>query len=203
VQAWVEEITGKPWPEASFGEALKDGKILVKLSNKVRKLGGPNMKKLKANTSKLGFKQMENISGFLQNCRALGMAEQELFCTPDLYEKKNLALVVDGLFAFASHVQAKTPGYEGPTLGSGASHKGGKKFEGKSYAGATLLSMGSRGIQEKAVISRSRDIGFGRDASGESTGGVSQLSMGSRGIMDETEVSRAKDIGFGADAGQS
>jgi len=34
------------------------------------------------------FKQMENISNFLKACRALGVAEHDLFETVDLYEAK-------------------------------------------------------------------------------------------------------------------
>lgn len=38
--------------------------------------------------------QMENISNFLKACRAVGVAEYSLFETVDLYEGKDLGLVV-------------------------------------------------------------------------------------------------------------
>lgn len=38
--------------------------------------------------------QMENISNFLKACRAVGVAEHSLFETVDLYESKDLGLVV-------------------------------------------------------------------------------------------------------------
>lgn len=45
-------------------------------------------------TSSLAFKQMENISGFLRGCRAVGVQEFEVFETADLYDQKNIDLVV-------------------------------------------------------------------------------------------------------------
>lgn len=39
-------------------------------------------------TSKMPFKQMENISNFLKACRVLGVAEHDLFETVDLFEQK-------------------------------------------------------------------------------------------------------------------
>lgn len=38
--------------------------------------------------------QMENVSNFLKACRAVGVAEHSLFETVDLYEGKDLGLVV-------------------------------------------------------------------------------------------------------------
>lgn len=40
------------------------------------------------------FVQMENVSNFLKACRAVGVAEHSLFETVDLYEGKDLGLVV-------------------------------------------------------------------------------------------------------------
>lgn len=40
------------------------------------------------------FAQMENVSNFLKACRAVGVAEHSLFETVDLYEGKDLGLVV-------------------------------------------------------------------------------------------------------------
>lgn len=38
--------------------------------------------------------QMENVSNFLKACRSVGVAEHSLFETVDLYEAKDLGLVV-------------------------------------------------------------------------------------------------------------
>ena len=38
----------------------------------------------KINTSKLAFKQMENVTFFLKACREIGVPQSSLFETPDL-----------------------------------------------------------------------------------------------------------------------
>lgn len=45
--------------------------------------------------------QMENISNFLKACRAVGVAEHSLFETVDLYEGKDIGLVVRCLVRLA------------------------------------------------------------------------------------------------------
>jgi hypothetical protein len=48
------------------------------------------------------FKQMENISNFLRACRALGVPEPDLFETVDLFEEKDISLVVRCLDSLVS-----------------------------------------------------------------------------------------------------
>lgn len=45
---------------------------------------------------------MENVSNFLKACRAVGVAEHSLFETVDLYEGKDIGLVVRCLVRLAS-----------------------------------------------------------------------------------------------------
>merc|ERR1712242_186644 len=63
------------------------------------------------------FNQMENIKKFLGMARGIGMNESSLFSTPDLFEEKNMAIVVTALFTFGGFVQAKVPEYTGPKIG--------------------------------------------------------------------------------------
>ncbi|XP_075243885.1 myophilin-like [Convolutriloba macropyga] len=77
-------------------EALKDGVYLCMLINilfpgTVRKI----------NTSKMAFKQMENIGNFLDGCETVGVNREDLFQTVDLYEGENMAQVVNGIYALA------------------------------------------------------------------------------------------------------
>lgn len=44
------------------------------------------------------FKQMENVSKFLQGCRAIGVPSFDCFETLDLYEEKNMAGVLRSVF---------------------------------------------------------------------------------------------------------
>lgn len=45
--------------------------------------------------------QMENVSNFLKACRSVGVAEYSLFETVDLYEGKDIGLVVRCLVSLA------------------------------------------------------------------------------------------------------
>jgi len=105
--AWIEAVLGKSvLPEggqaseqADFGEGLKDGSVLCELINALR----PGSVK-KINTMKAPFKQRENIELYLKGCEAYGLKTQDLFQVNDLYESKNLYMVVDNLFTLGGMV---------------------------------------------------------------------------------------------------
>ena len=48
--------------------------------------------------------QRENIEMFLKGCEAYGLKAQDLFQVNDLYENKNLYMIVDNLFLLGGHV---------------------------------------------------------------------------------------------------
>lgn len=93
-QDWMEAVTGEPFAD-EFGEELRNGKKLCLLINAIK----PGAVR-KVNDSRMPFKQMENISNFLKACRAVGVAEYSLFETVDLFEGKDLGLVVRCLVSF-------------------------------------------------------------------------------------------------------
>ena len=109
----IESVTGEAVGDGPFGETLKNGQLLVKLINKI-KVG--SVKKME--TSGLAFKQMENISNFLRACRAVGVEEYEVFETVDLYEEKDLSVVVDCLYALSRTAQKKVSSFQGPYISS-------------------------------------------------------------------------------------
>lgn len=92
---WIEELTGISFTE-SFGPQLKNGVMLCELLNAVKP--GTIKKVVK---SKLAFKQMENVSHFLTACKGLGVPSGALFETVDLFEQKDLGLVLQALFALS------------------------------------------------------------------------------------------------------
>jgi hypothetical protein len=63
------------------------------------------------------FKKMENIANFLKAIRSLGMRENEMFSTPDLYEEKNVRQVVDSMHALGRLLQDIMPDAPWPKLG--------------------------------------------------------------------------------------
>jgi len=117
---WLERVIDEPLDFANpeeglqdqqeFGTLLKDGILLCKLINQlcpgaVRKI----------NTMSAPFKQRENIELFLKGCETYGLKPQDLFQVNDLFENKNLYMVVDCLCALGGMAQKN--GFDGPALG--------------------------------------------------------------------------------------
>lgn len=89
-QEWIEGVTGEAF-EGGFEDSLRDGVKLCKLLNTI-KPGAVRRVNTKEGQNK--FKQMENISNFIRGCREIGVKEYSLFETVDLYEGKDVGLVV-------------------------------------------------------------------------------------------------------------
>merc|ERR1712157_411504 len=113
VIAWIETLTGKKKGSESLAEWLKNGQVLCELVNAIK----PGTVK-KINTQNLPFKQMENITYFMNAAREFGVPENAMFGTPDLYENKNIGSVVNCINVFAGVIQVKVPSFKGPKLGN-------------------------------------------------------------------------------------
>merc|ERR1711992_217773 len=111
---WIGDLTGEDKGEQTMAEWLKNGQVLCKVANAIQP-GSISC----VHTGSMPFKQMENISQFLSYARGLGMTESSVFSTPDLFEEKNMSIVVTALFTFGGVVQAKAEeiGFTGPKLG--------------------------------------------------------------------------------------
>ena len=110
-QQWIEAVTGIRFA-STFAASLKNGQLLCQLLNHIK----PGTI-ARIETSNMPFKQMENISNFLRACRTLGVREYELFETVDLYEEKDIGLVVRAIHALGRAVQNSVPSFRGPHLG--------------------------------------------------------------------------------------
>jgi hypothetical protein len=128
---WVEEMIGQKleYPDGGaikdsldFGAILKDGSVLCQLINRLK----PGSVK-KINTMKAPFKQRENIELFLKGCEAYGLKAQDLFQVNDLYENKNLYMIVDNLFFLGGHAQKN--GFSGPQLGVKVAKENKREFD--------------------------------------------------------------------------
>jgi len=154
----------------------------------------------KVNDSTMPFKQMENISNFLQACRKeLSMAENDLFTTPDVFDERSAVNTINGIINFSR--AATKGGFKGPSIAPKEADKGtGKKWEVGSgdSSGATKMSMGSEGIMERPHLDTTKDIGFGAKNAGTGSGDVPILNMGSANTMERTTISKSNDIDFGA-----
>jgi transgelin len=112
--SWIETLTGAPLCNEDLGVALKDGVLLCQLINAVVPDTIPEKR---INKSSMPFKQMENITTFLRAARSLGVPEPDLFETVDLFDGKDLAVVVQCIHSLGSTLQAKHPKFGGPHLG--------------------------------------------------------------------------------------
>ncbi|ETV96214.1 hypothetical protein H310_10404 [Aphanomyces invadans] len=158
---WIEALTRHSVGD-DFGLGLKSGVILCDLANAL----DPSLK-LKPSPSAMPFKQMENISAFLRACRTFGVAEFDLFETVDLFELKDVGLVVRCLHALGRAVQ-KRPGYNGPTLGVKEATKNTRQFTEAQIAEArhatSLLNMGSIATMQRTSVDTSGSVTFGADS---------------------------------------
>lgn len=75
-QVWVEEVIKQRLPGGDFAAAFRDGQGLCHLVNAFQP---GTISKVETSTSP--FKQMANISAFIQACRTLGVREHALFET--------------------------------------------------------------------------------------------------------------------------
>lgn len=194
-QGWIEGVIGEGFHGSSFAESLKDGQILCKLVNEIR----PNMIR-KIGVSKMPFKQMENISNFLKACRGLGVAEHDLFETVDLYEEKDMGVVVTCIHALGRAVQGI---FRGPKLGAKQATKNLRTFQPGQVkdVGMTKLSMGSYGKMERSTMNDTKSINFGAKMAGQSVGGgITKMMEGSSKTMEATKYTDTRSINFGAKA---
>lgn len=104
---WIKEITAEQINTSgdmdNFFEVLKDGVLLCKLVNTIQ----PGSVK-RINESKMAFKCMENITGFLEAAKSQGVPVQETFQSVDLWERQNLNSVVICLQSLGRKVNKNT-----------------------------------------------------------------------------------------------
>ncbi|XP_054849742.1 transgelin-2 [Eublepharis macularius] len=101
---------GQPQPgKDEFQKWLKDGTILCKLINSLYAKGQGPVAKIQA--SAMAFKQMEQISQFLQAAERYGILATDIFQTVDLWEGKNMACVQRTLMNLGGLAVAKNDGF--------------------------------------------------------------------------------------------
>jgi len=142
---WIEAVTAKPieYPEGGseirdqndFGAILKNGHLLCELINKLR----PGSVK-KINTMNAPFKQRENIEMYLKGCESYGLVAQDLFQVNDLYEAKNLYMIVDNLYALGGLAQRNS--FDGPVIGKKMATQNKRAFdEATLKAGQAVIGL--------------------------------------------------------------
>jgi len=199
---WLETLTGTPL-EGSLQEALKDGVALVTAVNTIR----PGIC-AKASTSKMAFKQMENIANYLDACTKLGVPKFSLFQTVALYENKDMLAVLTNIQALGSAAQ-KEAGYAGPVFGVKLAESNVREFTAEQLAAGkaeqTFLGKGSTGTAGSVMgahIDHSKDINKMQHVVGEMGNlgfdGTSTLvgngSHGTAGSLMGSHIDHSKNI---------
>ncbi|MEJ1270380.1 immunoglobulin superfamily member 9 [Cricetulus griseus] len=99
----------RPQPgRENFHNWLKDGTVLCELINSLYPEGQAPVKKIQAST--MAFKQMEQISQFLQAAERYGINTTDIFQTVDLWEAKNMACVQRTLMNLGGLAVARNDG---------------------------------------------------------------------------------------------
>ena len=138
-RAWIEALTGAPL-EGPLMEALKDGVVLCNLANAIQ----PGVC-VKPSTSKMPFKQMENIGAYLKASEKLKVPAFDTFQTVDLFEAKNPKQVLTQIHSLGRQVQL-LPGYSGPTLGATLATKTERSFTEQQLVEARDATSGELGL---------------------------------------------------------
>ncbi|XP_033758249.1 transgelin-3-like isoform X4 [Pecten maximus] len=123
VRIWIQELTGEDIGQgpAAVEKNLKNGIVLTKLLQKLY-AGTANLPpaaqnfKPSYNESELAFKQMENIEKFLKGAKCYGLKDNSLFQTVDLYEGRNMAMVIATILQVGT--EAQRHGFDGPMAGT-------------------------------------------------------------------------------------
>jgi len=140
--AWMAEVLGiAPPPEAADVEGhhallhawLRSGELLCELINKLQ----PGTIS-RVSSSAMPFKQMENISNYIEACAALGVPNQDCFRSVDLFEGKDLRAVVRNIHSLG-RVAQRLEGFHGPTLGAKLAEKNERSFTEQQLSEAKAM----------------------------------------------------------------
>jgi len=114
VQDWIERMIGVKANEGQTLQSfLSDGVHLCNLVNVIQ----PGIVR-KISSGKSPFAKMENIATFLRAIKELGIREEDLFVTINLYEGTNMVSVVSTLWALAFRCKSIRT-FQGPYLQEG------------------------------------------------------------------------------------
>lgn len=142
---WIEAITGETLDRLEkYEEILHDGTVLCKLMNAIKPKSIKNI-----STSKMPFKQMENITNFLTAATKYGVLVGDLFQTVDLYQATNIPAVTQAIMALGTVCQDKpewdesSDKYKGwPKIGAKPSHENKREFDDKTIVeGKKMIGM--------------------------------------------------------------
>jgi hypothetical protein len=159
-QQWIETVIGERFPNCRYEDALRDGVILCKLMNRL----APGIIQ-KFNTSGGDYKMMDNLSQFQNACKKYGLADVDLFQTTDLWDRKNIALVTQTIFA-VGRAAYRHPEWRGPWLGPRPAEENRRDFSEETLRAG------------EAIIGLQAGTNRGASQSGQSFGASRKILLG-------------------------
>jgi len=107
VIAWLSKLIGQPLGD-NLEQELRSGIVLCSAMNVIR-----SGSVAKIHTVNSAFKHRENLENFLRACKIFGMQSSDCFVVQDLYDGKNLPIVIDCLLQlermFEAHLDLGLP----------------------------------------------------------------------------------------------
>ncbi|DAZ93724.1 TPA: hypothetical protein N0F65_009650 [Lagenidium giganteum] len=102
IMLWIESVLDRKIGNTDLFDALRSGIILRELLMRLYPEPAEGLSPISRNYSvrMAPWKERENITVFLKQCKALGMNDCSMFCTDDLYEGTNMVQVLFGLQHF-------------------------------------------------------------------------------------------------------
>ncbi len=115
---------------------------------------------------------MENISNFLKACRAFGVPEHDLFETVDLYDEKDMNVVLVCLLSLSRNIQRTVPTFTGPFIGPG-----GGAGVGAAQAAAAPVLAAAVASPPPAVMRSSTNSMFSSGSSSSDSSGSNNTAL--------------------------
>jgi len=192
-RAWIEGVLGEKLADGPLQPELKDGVVLCRLLNTIKEgsCAAPS-------TSKMPFKQMENISRYLEGCSKLGVPSYDSFQTVALYENKDWMAVLNNIHSLG-RVAQKVEGFSGPTLGAKLAGANKRNFTEdqlrQSAAAPTFIGKGSHGgATQSGMFDGSKNI-VRTDLPAGCSDAMTRMTMGSSGLASQAgSVDKSRNI---------
>jgi len=210
---WIASVINER-PEvddrANFEEWLHDGQVLCRLTNAITKgetdyKNKYRVKKIYTGTSP--FSVRGNICAYLKTCRAMGMVDNDLFVSQDLYERDNVVKVIANIFILGAKSR-NIKSFQGPWLGNKMASENKREFSeetliaGKKFI--PLQNAGSIAVEKEKGTDAIVMYAKAGEELGKSVGGVSQQNGGSIAVDLGSGTDQIVKYGFvGQDMGKS
>lgn len=169
---WIEAVLKKKLP-GPLGSTLRNGVILCELARAIQP--GSVRKPYTGGTS--NYKEMENITMFINYGRSLGVPDHLNMSTVALYEQKDIPQVIGCIHVFGSYVQKSVPNYRGPKLGATIATENSRTFtldhKLASAGSSSRWTMGSQSSMDRSTGGACHPLhGYDNRASSGAAGGA-------------------------------